>query len=202
MSMTATVGAVEHGNAMELVTLAVPARLLDRRRIDLTTGLPTQPYHHEGAWAVGRYLESPWARPTTLPEALEVIATVTAAAAVGARDSLARLASSLPTPIGTIAIRACPPLPESVEARVRDNRVQVIADSVMYRLALANAAEERGWTVVWYDRDRVHADAARRLGEPDIDAVLNAMGRTAGPPWQARHKIAAAAAIAAAPTDA
>jgi hypothetical protein len=201
MNTTATVGAVEHGNAMELVTLVGPARLLDRRRIDLTTGLPTQPYHHEGAWAVGRYLESPWARPTTLPEALDLIATVTAAAAVGARDSLARLASSLPVPIGTIAIRSCPPLPESVEARVRDNRVQVIADSVMYRLALANAAAERGCTVVWYDRDRVHADAARRVGEPDIDAVLKAMGRSVGPPWQARHRLAAAAAIAAAPTE-
>lgn len=54
----ATVGVAEHGNSAELVTLASDAELLDRRRIDLTTGLPTHPYHHEGSWAVGRYLTS------------------------------------------------------------------------------------------------------------------------------------------------
>ncbi len=61
---TAIVGVTEHGNSAVLVTIASKdVQLLDRRRIDLTSGLPTHPYHHEGAWAVGRYLNSPWARP-------------------------------------------------------------------------------------------------------------------------------------------
>ena len=38
-------------------------------------------------------------------------------------------------------------------------------------------------------------DAA--LGGEDVDAFLRAMGRSAGPPWQAKHKLAAAAALAA-----
>jgi hypothetical protein len=41
-------------------------------------------------------------------------------------------------------------------------------------------------------------EAANALGLEDIDAFLRAMGRAIGPPWQAGHKLAAAAAIAAA----
>ena len=67
----------------------------------------------------------------------------------------------------------------------------------MYRQALAAAAEERGWSVAWYDRDRAFSDAADALGVDDIDTLLATMGRAIGPPWQARHKLAAAAALAA-----
>jgi hypothetical protein len=67
----------------------------------------------------------------------------------------------------------------------------------MYREALATAAEARGWSVHWYDRDRVFHDAAAVLGRADVTAFLNAIGRSIGPPWQARHKLAAAAAFAA-----
>jgi len=66
---TATVGVVEHGNSAVLVTLAPGGELLDRRRIDLTTGLPTHPHHHEGSWAVGRYLNIPGARALSLADA-------------------------------------------------------------------------------------------------------------------------------------
>jgi hypothetical protein len=51
--------------------------------------------------------------------------------------------------------------------------------------------------VHWYDRESVFRGAATALGRKDIDAVLQAMGRAAGPPWQAAHKLAAAAALAA-----
>jgi hypothetical protein len=37
----ASVGVAEHGNSAELVTVARGGELLDRRRIDLTSGLPT-----------------------------------------------------------------------------------------------------------------------------------------------------------------
>jgi hypothetical protein len=67
----------------------------------------------------------------------------------------------------------------------------------MYREALARAAEARGWSVHWYDRERVFRDAAAALGREDVGAFLQAMGRSIGPPWQATHKLAAAAALAA-----
>src|SRR5215469_15755431 len=40
-------------------------------------------------------------------------------------------------------------------------------------------------------RHSVFRDAAATLRGKDIDAFLRAMGRLAGPPWQAKHKLAA-----------
>jgi len=193
----ATVGAAEHGNSVVLVTVAPGGELLDRRRVDLTRDLPTHPYHHEGAWAMGRYLNSPWARPIPLADAVALIERVHAAAEQGARQALDVLASAVPVPIASIAIRVCPELPPTIVERIADARAAALADSVMYRRALASAAEARGWSVFWYDRERVVSVAAAALGRDDIDALVAAMGRAIGPPWQARHKLAATAALAA-----
>jgi len=194
----ATVGVAEHGNSAVLVTVAPGGAFLDRRRIDLTDALPTHPHHHQGSWAVGRYLNTPGARRLSLADAVALVERVRASAARGARESLEALAASVPVPIAGIAIRVCPKLPPTIEERIADNRAQTYADSVMYREALATAAEARGWPVHWYDRERVFRDAAAALGRKDVDAFLLAMGRSIGPPWQAIHKLAAAAAIAAA----
>ena len=168
----AVVGVAEHGNSAVLVTLATGGELLDRRRVDLTDpGLPTHPHHHEGSWAVGRYLNS--------------------------HASLEALSAEVPEPISGIAIRECPRLPPTTEERIADNRAQTVADSVMYREALATAAMARGWRVNWYDRGRVVREAAGAIGGADVDAFIRAMGRRVGPPWQATHKLAAAAALAA-----
>ncbi|WP_437727020.1 hypothetical protein [Sorangium sp. So ce861] len=73
----ATVGVAEHGNSAVLVTVAPGGELLDRRRVDLTDpGLPTHPHHHEGSWAVGRYRDSPWARPISLADAVALVERV------------------------------------------------------------------------------------------------------------------------------
>jgi len=72
-----------------------------------------------------------------------------------------------------------------------------MADSILYREALAAAAEARGWTVHWYQRERVFREAATVLGG-DVDVFLQAMGDAAGPPWQAKQKLAAAAVLASA----
>ena len=194
----AAVGAVEHGNSAVLVTVAPDGELLDRRRIDLTNGLPTHPHHHEGSWAVGRYLNSPWARKISLGEAIALVERVRTSAALGARQSFEALASAVPIPITSIAIRVCPKLPATIEETIADNRAQTVADSVMYREALASAAEARGWSVHWYDRESVFRDAAAALGRQDIEAFLRSLGRSIGPPWQAKQKLAAAAALAAA----
>jgi hypothetical protein len=193
----ATVGVAEHGNSAVLITVGPGCELLDRRRIDLTSGLPTHPYHHEGSWAVGRYVNSAWARPISLADAVALVERVREAAARGARDSLETLAAAVPMPIAGIAIRACPTLPATTEARIIDTRAANVADSVMYREALAIAAQARGWSVHWYDRERVFHEAAAAFGCGDVDAVLRAMGRAIGSPWQAKHKLAAAAALAA-----
>jgi hypothetical protein len=194
----ATVGVVEHGNSAVLVTVAPSGELLDRRRIDLTDrGLPTHPHHHEGSWAVGRYLNLPGARARPLADVVALVERVHASAASGAREGLRTLAAAVPVPIASIAIRLCPKLPPTIEERIADNRAQTVADSVMYREALATAAQAQGWSVYWYDRERVFHDAAAALGGKDVDAFLGAMGRSVGPPWQARHKLAAAAALAA-----
>jgi len=193
----ATVGVAEDGNSAVLVTVAAGAELLDRRRIDLTDrGLPTHPHHHEGSWAVGRYLNIPGARALSVAEAVALVERVRASAARGAREGLEALAAVVPVPITSIAIRACPELPPTIEERIADNRAQTVADSVMYREALATAAEARGWTVHWYNRECVFRDAAEAIGRQDIDAFLYLMGRSIGPPWQAKHKLAAAAALA------
>jgi hypothetical protein len=194
----AIVGVTEHGNSAVLISLGPGAELFDRRRIDLTDrDLPTHPHHHEGSWAVGRYLSSPGARTISLAEAVALVERVRASAAQGARAALAALAAALPLPVEAISLRQCPPLPPTVEQRIADNRAQTVADSVMYREALATAAEARGWSVYWYDRARVFRDAAAALGCDDIATFLQALGRPLGPPWQAAHKLAAAAALAA-----
>ena len=108
----------------------------------------------------------------------------------------------MPVPVASIAIRVCPELPPTTEERIVDNRAQTFADSVMYREALATAAEARGWSVYWYDRERVFRDATAAVGREDVDAFLHAMGRRIGPPWQAKHKLSAAAALAATGTRA
>jgi hypothetical protein len=151
-------------------------------------GLPTHPYHHEGQWAMGRYLNSSWARPITLPEALALVERVRTSVAQCARERLEALAAEVSLPIASISIRTCAAIPESTEARIADARAATMADSVMYREILAGAAKERGWTVHWYDTERVLKDAGKFVQE---------MGRSIGPPWQADHKIAAAAALAA-----
>lgn len=195
---TATIGVAEHGNSAVLITLAPGGGFLDRRRIDLTHGLPTHPYHHEGSWAIGRFANSPWARPISLPEAIALVERVREAAARGAREGLEALAAEVPLQIDGIAIRECPELPRSTEERIADTRAANVADSVMYRQALAAAAQARGWSVHWYDRERVLEDAASAIGGKDVDAFLRAMGRSIGPPWRAKEKLAATAALAAA----
>jgi len=160
----AAVGVAEHGSSAVLVTVAPGGELLDRRRIELIDrGLPTHPHHHEGSWAVGRYLNTRGARSLSLADAVALVERVRASAAGRARDGLAAVAAAVPVPIASIAIRACPILPVTTEERIADNRAQTVADSVMYREALATAAGARGWSVHWYDREPVFRNAAAAL---------------------------------------
>ncbi|HET7543729.1 MAG TPA: hypothetical protein VFK05_27840 [Polyangiaceae bacterium] len=194
----ATIGVVENGNSAVVVTIGPHAELLDRRTIDLTgPELPTHPHHHEGSWAVGRYLNTPGARRISLAEAVALVERVRAAATLGAQAALDGIAAAVSLPIAGVALRICPELPASTEDCIRDNRAQTYADTVMYRRAIAAAASRRGWGVHWYDRERVRAEAAAVMGRTEIEGYLRDLGKSLGAPWQAPHKLAAAAAIAA-----
>jgi hypothetical protein len=196
----AFVGVAENGNSAVLVTLGGRRAFLDRRRVDLTHDLPTHPYHHEGSWAVGRYATSAWAKKISLPAAIKLVDRVRKAAAHGAEEALEALASSVEDPIASISLRACAALPRTTKERIVDARAASMADSIMYREALAAAAKARGWSVHWYERDTVKRDAAfslsSALGRKNLDAFLRKMGAAIGPPWQAGHKLAATAALA------
>jgi hypothetical protein len=195
---TCVVGAAETGSSAVLVTLTNPRELLERRTVELVeAGLSSHPHHHEGSWAMGRYLQSPWARVVTLAEALELVERVRACAERRARTQLLELDKLAPGGVARIALRQCQPVPASVEAAIADARVQTYADSVMYRRALASAAEELGWEVVWYERDSVARAAESVLGATPLNTCLSDLGRSAGKPWQALHRLAATAAIAA-----
>jgi hypothetical protein len=189
------VGVVEHGSSATLVTVAGDGELLDRRRIDLTRDLPTHPHHHQGSWAIRRHTDNPSILSTSLADAVALVARVREAAARGAREGLQALVAAVPISTARIAIRSYPKLPSTIEECITDTRVANVADSVMYREALAAAAEARGWSVHWYRREIVFREAATALGVADIAAFLHTMGRSVGPPWQVKHKLAAAAAL-------
>jgi hypothetical protein len=92
------------------------------------------------------------------------------------------LSKELPVPIAGIAVRVCPDLPLTTQERITDTRAASVAESVMYREALATAGAARGWTVHWYDREQVFREATAALPGKDLDDFLQAMGRSIGPP--------------------
>ena len=64
--------------------------------------------------------------------------------------------------------------------RITDYRAHNVADWVMYRQALADAATARGWAVHWYDPKTVNVAAAAALGLPSLDGHLKATAAIAG----------------------
>jgi hypothetical protein len=97
-----------------------------------------------------------------------------------------------------VALRKCPQLPPTIAERIKDYRAQNVADWVMYRKALASAAEARGWPVHWYDARSVLGAASQALRVENLDAHFLQVRGAVGPPWGKDHKLAMAAAIATA----
>ncbi|MBL8174405.1 MAG: hypothetical protein JNK48_07040 [Bryobacterales bacterium] len=171
----AIVGVSDHGGWAVLVTVSQDGGLLDRRRVELVgEGLPRLPYHHD-------------AQGLPEEEAVELVERVRRSAEVQAAAALAAVAASVPAARG-IALRACRALPVTIAERLRDYRAQNTADWVMYRQALAGAAEARGWQVHWYDAKGVLKELAPRLAE---------VRKAVGPPWNNDHRLAMGAAIEA-----
>lgn len=180
----ATVGVSDHGGWAVLVTVSGNT-LVDRRRVTLVEdGLPAIPHHVD-------------AQLVPLDEGVALVERVRASAERCSRAALAALDAPDVMGIDTIALRVCPELPATIAERITNVRARNNADWVMYREALAGAARERGWRVVWFAAKTVYADAAAVLGVKSIDRLLRETGTTLGPPWQRDHQLAMAAAIAA-----
>jgi hypothetical protein len=179
------IGVSDHGGWAVMVTVARDGTLLDRRRVELVgEGLPKIPHHSEG-------------QGLPLDEAVELVERVRVSAERHAVLALDAVTMAVPRVLG-VALRKCPPLPPTVAERITDYRAQNNADWVMYRKALASAAEARGWPVHWYDSKSVMGAARQALRVEDLDAHFLEIRKAVGPPWNNDHKLAMAAAVVAA----
>jgi len=180
------IGVSDHGGWAVLVTVAGDGTLVDRRRVELVDDdLPKIPHHSEG-------------QRLPIDEAVALVERVRVSAERHAKLVLEAVAMTVPGRILGVALRQCPELPPTIAERIKDYRAQNVADWVLYRKALAAAAEARGWAVHWFDAKKVLDAASEALGIEDIDAHFIHLRRTIGPPWGKDHKVAMAAAIVAA----
>jgi hypothetical protein len=176
------IGVSDHGGWAVLVTVARDGTLLDRRRVELVDeGLPKLPHHHEG-------------QALPLDEAVALVERVRVSAERCSVLALDSVTLAAPRILG-VALRNCPQLPHAIAERITDYRARNVADWVMYRKALASAAEARGWPVYWYDAKKVLGAASRALRVDNFDAHSLDVRRAVGPPWDKDYKLAMAAAI-------
>lgn len=167
------------------MTASGSGKLLDRRRAELVDeGLPKLPHHHEG-------------QMLPLDQAVALVERVRVSADRHVRLGLDAVAAAVHGPILGVEIRQCPPPPRTTAKRIQSYQAQTKADTVMYREALAAAAEARGWRVHWYDARQVLDVASRALRVENLDAHFVQVRSSFGAPWGQDHKIAMAAAIAA-----
>lgn len=177
------IGVSDHGGWAVLVTVGRDGTLLDRRRVELVDrGLPKIPHHSE-------------CQRLPLDEAVELVERVRVSAEKHAALALDAVALAVPGILG-VALRTCPELPPTIAERITDYWAKNNADWVMYRKALASAAEARGWPVQWYDAKKVLDEASRALGVESLDKHFLQVRKVVGRPWNADHKLALAAGIA------
>jgi hypothetical protein len=178
------IGVSDHGGWAVFVTVARDGALLDRRRVELVDdNLPAIPHHHEG-------------QLLPMDAAVALVERVRASAERHAILALDAVAATVPDIFG-IALRIRPELPPTIAERIRDYRARNVADWVMYRDALASAAEARGWRVYWYDAKHVTSSASRALQIANFDDYFLQLRKTIGAPWNNDHKLAMAAALVA-----
>ncbi len=180
------IGVSDHGGWAVLVTVAGDGTLLDRRRVELVDeDLPKIPHHSEG-------------QTLPLDAAVALVERVRGSAERHAKRGLEAVAMTVPGRILGVALRQCPGLPPTIAERITNYRAQNVADWVMYRQALAAAAEARGWAVHWYDAKKVIDAASEALRIEDLEGHFLQLRKAIGPPWSKDHKVAMAAAIVAA----
>lgn len=176
------IGVSDHGGWAVLVTVARDGTLLDRRRVELVgENLPKLPHHSEG-------------QGLPIDQAVKLVERVRESAEKHAVLALNAVTMAVPRILG-VALRKCPELPPTIAERIQGYRAQNVADWVMYRKALASAAEARGWPVLWYDAKSVLEAARQALRVANLDAYFLQLRKAVGPPWDRDHKLAMAAAV-------
>ncbi len=182
----AIIGVSDHGGWAVLVTAIGDGTLLDRRRVELVDDdLPKIPHHSEG-------------QRLPIEEAVALVERVRVSAERHAKLVLDAVTMTLPGRIRGVALRQCPALPPTIAGRITDYRARNVADWVMYRRALAAAAEASGWAVHWFEPKKVFAAAGEALRIGDLEAHFAQLRKAIGPPWSQDHKLAMAAAVVAA----
>ncbi|MBL8951194.1 MAG: hypothetical protein JNK82_10485 [Myxococcaceae bacterium] len=161
----ATLGVSDHWGWAVLVTLDADGSVLDSRRVELLEpGLNKHPHHH----------------PDPKLSVREQVAEV-ARVARSIRAEAAKRFDELDLPIACIALRANPKLPKTVEERMTDYVAHNVADSVLYREALAAAARARGWAVHTFDA-RAALTAAGKKAKGTKDEKLAMAGALSATP--------------------
>ena len=179
--LEAAAGIYDHGGWAVAVCVR-DGKIFDRRRIELVAAdLPKLPHHCEG-------------QRMKIDEAVVLVERVRESAAIYTRRAL----EGFPKEVGVIAIRKRQTLPETVAERITNYRASNVADWVMYRDVIAEAAAAKGWALYEYNPKTVLSEAACVLGIDDISTWMNDIRKALGPPWTGDHRIAAAAAIVAA----
>ena len=134
----------------------------------------------------------------SLDQAVDLVERVRLSAERHARQRFDDLEASLPSQIRGVALRQLQPLPATVAERLQNYRARNVADWVMYRTALADAAQLRGWTAHWYDKKTVFDEACAALNAGSLDRYFAEAKKLFGPPWNQDHMLAMAAGIVAA----
>jgi hypothetical protein len=149
--------------------------------------LPRQPYHAVAEQGADR----------------DVIQRTIASSADASEAAIGRLAETIASlghelrfagvPIGTAR------LPESLDAILGSHTLLHAAEGELFREALAEGAARCSLVVSRMPRKEAMSLAAAAAGRAtgEFDALLTAFRTTLGPPWQADHKLAAAAACLA-----
>ena len=177
-------GIADHLGWAVAVTTGDDHAVADRRRIELVEpGVTQAPIHYDR----GRLDDA---------AAAALVATVRASVLRAAGAALDELSASLPAPLESISLRFWPPdFPQDVAVQ-RRAPYEARADAIMYRVLLAELADDRGWEVHCYDARGVEGQAADVLG-PRADEVLRGPRATLGPPWTRDHRVALAATVVA-----
>ena len=188
------IGIAHHLGWAVAVTASERHEVIDRRRIELIEpGVPSAPVHHSGG------THALHNRDAILDDAAlaALVREVRASAARATTAALDELTASVTGPILSMSLRAWPlDFPADI-AMQRRAPYESQADSVMYRVVLAELARERGWDVHLFNAADVEANAARILGDR-ADAVLRGPRVALGPPWSKDHRIALASVVIAA----
>ena len=186
-------GIAHHLGWAVAVTAAADHEVVDRRTIDLIErGLPVAPIHHEG----GAYPMHGRSKPLDDDALAALVAEVRASALRAATAALTELSDALDESIVSMSLRAWPPaFPEDVAVQ-RRVPYESRADSVMYRLVLAELGRDRGWAIHLYEAKDVEDQAVHILGDR-AGRLLTEPRTRLGPPWSKDHRMALAATVLA-----